>query len=70
MGVEPVKLNSSLTSAQNRVRLYWANFNITEPLDLGIKLEDILDLPTVYEIIEAASGVKLTDASDILAINA
>jgi len=29
-------------------------------------LEDILDLPTVYQIIEAASGVKLTDATDLL----
>jgi hypothetical protein len=30
------------------------------------KLEDILDLPTVYKIIEAASGVKLTDATSLL----
>jgi hypothetical protein len=29
-------------------------------------LEDILDLPTVYDIIEAASGVKLTDANALL----
>lgn len=43
LGVEPVKLNSALTSAQNRVRLYWANFDITEPTDQGIKLEDILE---------------------------
>jgi len=43
LGVEPVKLNSALTSAQNRVRLYWANFEITEPTDQGIKLEDILE---------------------------
>ena len=43
LGVEPVKLNSSLTSAQNRVRLYWANFDITEPNDKGIGLEDILE---------------------------
>lgn len=43
LGVEPVKLNSSLTSAQNRVRLYWANFDITEPTDQGIKLEDVLE---------------------------
>jgi len=43
LGVEPVKLNSSLTSAQNRVRLYWANFEITEPRDKGILLEDILE---------------------------
>lgn len=43
LGVEPVKLNSALTSAQNRVRLYWANFDITEPTDQGIGLEDILE---------------------------
>lgn len=30
------------------------------------KLEEILDLPTVYGIIEAASGVKLQDASALL----
>jgi len=30
------------------------------------KLEEILDLPTVYKIIEAASGVKLQDASALL----
>jgi len=43
LGVEPVKLNSALTSAQNRVRLYWANFDITEPTNQGIKLEDVLE---------------------------
>lgn len=43
LGVNPVKLNSSKTSAQNRVRLYWANFPITEPKDLAIKLEDVLE---------------------------
>jgi hypothetical protein len=26
-------------------------------------LEDLLDLPTVYEIIEAASGINLTDSA-------
>lgn len=30
------------------------------------KLEDVLDLPTVYKIIEAASGVKLQDANALL----
>jgi DNA (cytosine-5)-methyltransferase 3A len=43
LGVTPVKLNSRLTSAQNRERLYWANFNITKPLDKGITLESILE---------------------------
>jgi shikimate 5-dehydrogenase len=27
------------------------------------KLEELLDLPTVYEIIEAASGINLTDSA-------
>jgi len=30
------------------------------------KLEEILDLPTVYKVIEAASGVKLQDANALL----
>lgn len=29
-------------------------------------LEDLLDLPAVYKIIEAASGTNLADVSDIL----
>ena len=32
------------------------------------KLEDILDLPTVYKIVEAASGVKLAEVSDVLGV--
>jgi site-specific DNA-cytosine methylase len=43
LGVEPVKINSSLVSAQNRVRLYWANFPIKQPTDKGIKLIDIIE---------------------------
>ena len=43
LGVEPVKINSSLVSAQNRVRLYWANFEILQPKDKNIGLLDILE---------------------------
>ena len=43
LGVEPVKINSALVSAQNRERLYWANFPIEQPSDKGIKLIDILE---------------------------
>lgn len=43
MGVEPIKINSALVSAQNRNRLYWTNIpNVTQPDDEGILLEDIL----------------------------
>lgn len=30
------------------------------------KLEEIVDLPTVYKIVEAASGIKLAEVSDVL----
>lgn len=43
LGVEPVIINSALVSAQNRERLYWANFPIEQPSDKGIKLIDILE---------------------------
>lgn len=42
--VEPVEINSSLVSAQNRTRLYWTNIpNVTQPEDRGICLSDILE---------------------------
>jgi len=44
MGVEPILINSSLVSAQNRRRLYWTNIpNIEQPEDRDIKLVDILE---------------------------
>lgn len=44
LGVEPIEINSSLVSAQNRRRLYWTNIpNVTLPKDKDIKLEDILE---------------------------
>lgn len=44
LGVSPIKINSSLVSAQNRIRLYWTNIpNICQPMDKNIKLTDVLD---------------------------
>lgn len=43
LGVEPVAINSSLVSAQNRYRLYWTNIPFEMPEDKGIKLKDILE---------------------------
>lgn len=44
LGVEPIAINSSLLSAQNRPRLYWTNIpNIVAPDDKGINLNDILE---------------------------
>ena len=44
LGVEPIVINSSLVSAQNRPRLYWTNIpNITQPNDKGLFIKDVLD---------------------------
>jgi DNA (cytosine-5)-methyltransferase 3A len=44
LGVEPIKINSNLVSAQNRQRLYWTNIpNVTQPKNKNIFIEDILD---------------------------
>ena len=43
LGVQPIAINSSLVSAQNRYRLYWTNIpNVTQPKDKGVLLKDIL----------------------------
>jgi DNA (cytosine-5)-methyltransferase 3A len=57
IGVNPIKINSALVSAQNRRRLYWTNIGmksaglfgdiesiIQQPKDIGILLKDILEL--------------------------
>jgi len=44
LGCEPILINSALVSAQQRKRLYWTNIpNITQPVDRGILLRDILE---------------------------
>ena len=44
LGVEPIEINSSLVSAQNRRRLYWTNIpNVILPKDKNITLADILE---------------------------
>lgn len=43
LGVQPVEINSSLVSAQNRKRLYWFNWNVCKPKDKEIYLKDIIE---------------------------
>ncbi len=62
LGVEPVKINSALVSAQNRERLYWANFTIEQPNDKGIKLIDILEDTEMIEP-SAIRGRRLNKAT-------
>ena len=51
LGVKPITINSSLVSAQNRVRLYWTNIpNVTLPEDKNILLKDIFESITDEKI--------------------
>jgi len=48
LGVEPILINSSLVSAQNRPRLYWTNIpDVEQPKDRNIQFKDIIN--TEYE---------------------
>lgn len=43
LGVQPIRINSSLVSAQLRDRYYWTNISgVTCPLDRGVELQSIL----------------------------
>ena len=47
LGVNPIHINSSLVSAQERNRLYWTNIpNVSTPNDRNIKLKDIIEYNT------------------------
>jgi DNA-cytosine methyltransferase len=49
--IEPIAINSSLVSAQNRNRLYWTNIpSIEQPKDKSIWLKDIFELNTDEKI--------------------
>lgn len=59
LGVEPVEINSSLVSAQNRQRYYWTNIaKIKQPEDRHIYLKDILITNNTIRIPEYGNGNK------------
>ena len=61
IGVEPILLNSSLLSAQNRERLYWTNFDkVIPPKDLGLKMDDILEIGQVQSNLYYNTGADFT----------
>ena len=52
MGVEPIRINSKLVSAQSRERLYWTNIpGIEQPEDKGVLVKDILDYTAQHKIL-------------------
>jgi DNA-cytosine methyltransferase len=40
--LEPIMINSALVSAQSRKRLYWCNWKVSQPVDKGIMMQDVL----------------------------
>ena len=76
IGINPIKINSALVSAQNRKRLYWTNIGaeqdglfgdlvckIPQPKDKGILLKDILetDVDEKYFLSEKAVNYVLDE---------
>ena len=53
-------INSALVSAQNRLRMYWTNFEVTQPDDKGILLKDILE-SNIADFINPASIPRYLD---------
>lgn len=66
LGVEPIMINSTLVSAQNRVRFYWCNWENEQPEDRGIVLNGILE-ESVDEkyFISGGQKTRLMDSSDV-----
>lgn len=58
LGVEPIKINSSLVSAQNRNRLYWTNIPNIPPQDKGITLQDIIDKNPDNDLVLKGKGLN------------
>lgn len=54
LGVQPILINSNLLSAQNRNRLYWANWYFGQPTDKNIFWNDIMlhNAKNVYYVTE------------------
>lgn len=56
LDVEPVEINSNLVCAQNRKRLYWANWAFAMPDDKNITIHDALNLSPLTTIIGKGRG--------------
>ncbi len=53
LGVEPIMINSSLVSAQERKRCYWTNIpDIQQPANRSIYLKDVLDIHNDEECVD------------------
>lgn len=66
LGVQPILINSSLVSAQNRKRLYWTNIpNLEQPEDKGILLKDILESEIEERYFYSEKAISYLDRAKI-----
>jgi len=65
IGVQPIEINSSVFTAQNRPRLYWTNIDIPliSPTDKGVLLKDIVltNVDKKYFLSEKATAYMSRD---------
>jgi len=43
LGTQPIMINAALVSAQQRKRLFWCNWQVEQPIDRHIYLQDIIE---------------------------
>jgi DNA-cytosine methyltransferase len=62
LGVSPIMINSSLVSAQNRVRLYWTNIpNVAQPKDINLSIFDILEIKPDIKINKLKKSLQIEE---------
>ena len=67
LGVKPIKINSALVSAQNRVRLYWTNIpNVEQPEDKGIFIKDILELDGEFRYLDPHKVINIHNTKNYI----
>lgn len=66
LGVKPIQIDSSLVTAQNRVRYYWTNIpNIKELVDKGIKFSDITEEDLDKNDVRTVRIIRTKEAKEI-----
>lgn len=64
LGVEPIMIDSSTVSAQQRKRLYWTNIeNVTQPVQRNLNVVDIVESSDFIE--DLTSETKFNNKKDI-----
>lgn len=64
LGVDPIKINSALVSAQTRKRIYWTNIpDIKQPEDKGLYLRDVIEKSVENKYYYSERSLKCLDVN-------